>query len=142
MIIEIITSELDFWIIEKVREARLKQTPKVDQVELAHRIGVSESYVGSVESLRKDKKYNIRMLGRIMKALNLKSYSEILPSHVVVNDLVRIRLELLKLNAHAHGVGENGEVSKRFNVISMVPLTEEELELWKLKGLKYLTVVG
>lgn len=141
MVIEIIISELDFYIIEKVRELRIKSEPRIDQVELAQRLGVSEGYVGSIENPRIKAKYNIRMLGRIAKALNLKSYQELMPDKILSNDIVRIKLELIKTASRKHGADENGEITKRFNIISIVSLTEDELELWKLNKLGYLTVV-
>jgi len=141
MIIEIIISELDFYVIEKVRELRIKSEPRIDQVEMAQRLGVSEGYIGSIENPRIKAKYNIRMLARVAKALNLKSYQELFPSKVLSNDIVRIRLDLIKTSSRKHDVEENGEITKRFNVLSIKPLSDEELELWKLNKLKYLTVV-
>lgn len=141
MIIEIIISELDFYIIEKVRELRIKAEPRVDQVELAQRLGVSEGYVGSIENPRIKAKYNIRMLGKIAKAFNLKSYQELFPEKVLANDIVKIKLHLIKTSSRKHEADENGEITKRFIVLSIIPMLDEELELWKLNKIKYLTVV-
>jgi len=141
MVIEIIISELDFYIIEQVRELRIKSEPRIDQVELAQRLGVSEGYIGNIENPRIQAKYNIRMLARIAKALNLKSYQELMPEKVLSNDIVRIKLELIKTSSRKHAADEMGEITKRFNVISISALTESELELWKLNKLDYLTVI-
>lgn len=141
MVIEIIISELDFYIIEKVRELRIKSEPRMDQVELAQRLGVSEGYVGSIENPRIKAKYNIRMLGRIAKAFNLKSYQELLPEKVLANDIVRIKLDLLKTSSRKHEVDNKGEITKRFTVLSVKPLSDVELEQWKLNKLNYLTII-
>lgn len=141
MIIEIITSELDFYIIEKVRELRIKFNPRMDQVELAQRLGVSEGYIGSIENPKIKAKYNIRMLGRITKALGLQSYKELFPEKILANDIVRIRLELLQTAARKQDVDSNGQIAKRFNVIAIKPLLDNELELWKQNKLEYLKII-
>ena len=58
MTIEIIISQIDFYVIERLREIRVKSTPYIDQVELSQRIGVSEGYIGQIENPKSRAKYN------------------------------------------------------------------------------------
>lgn len=144
MQIEIITSELDFYVIEKVRELRIKATPYIDQVTLAQKLGVSEGYIGSIENPKLRSKYNIRMLHRIANALNLPSYTELLPDKLLSHDLVKIRIDLKSSFSRKHEIDKNGEVIKRFEVLAINPLSKEELELWNNKSdkLKYLSIIA
>lgn len=121
MIIEIIISELDFHLIEKVRELRIKSN--LSQVELAQKIGVSEGYIGNIENHKQSNKYNIRMLGRIAVALELKSYYELFPESLYSNDLVKIRIELFNKEIK---IDKNNNLT-RFKSLSIVPLTEGEI---------------
>ncbi len=82
MIIEIITSELDFYITEKIRELRIKAG--LDQVALAQKLGVSEGYIGNIENPKHTAKANIRMLARIANALELKSYMAVSYTHLTL----------------------------------------------------------
>lgn len=126
MFIEIIISELDFHLIEKVRELRIKS--KFSQVALAQKIGVSEGYIGNIENHRQKNKLNIRMLSRIALALDLQSYTELFPEKICTNDLVKIKLELVdkeKLKDET-----KGEVINRFKKISILPLSENEISIY------------
>ncbi|ASO06860.1 helix-turn-helix domain-containing protein [Arenibacter algicola] len=141
MIIEIIISHIDFYVIERLRELRVRSTPYIDQVELAQRIGVSEGYLGQIENPKSRAKYNMRMLSRAAKALGLKSYQDILPTEVLKDDMVKIRLKLLKSDTKKHEVDETGNVKKRFDIISIKPLNDDELMKWNNKDLEYLTII-
>tara|TARA_R110002111_G_scaffold69144_1_gene111905 strand:- start:2331 stop:2771 length:441 start_codon:yes stop_codon:yes gene_type:complete len=141
MIIEIIMSHIDFYVIENLRDLRVKSKPYIDQVDLAQRIGVSEGYLGQIENPKNRSKYNIRMVTRVANALGLKSYQDIYPSEVLENDLVKIRLKLLKSNTKKHEIDEKGNVKKRFDIISIVPLNEDEISKWKNGELKYMTII-
>lgn len=141
MVIEIIISHIDFYVIERLRELRVMSTPYVDQVELAQRIGVSEGYIGQIENPKSRAKYNIRMLARTAKALGLKSYQDIMPKEVLRDDMVKIRLKLLKSDTKRHEIDEGGNVIKRFDIISVKPLNDQELIKWNNRELKYLTII-
>lgn len=141
MIIEIIISHIDFYVIERLRELRVKSKPYIDQVELAQRIGVSEGYVGQIENPKSRAKYNLRMFARAARALGLKSYQDLLPAEVIKDDMVKIRLKLLKSDTKKHEADENGNVKKRFDIISIKPLNEDELIKWNDKDLQYLTII-
>jgi len=124
MIIEIIISELDFYLIEKVRELRIKS--KLSQVALAQKIGVSEGYIGNIENHRQSNKYNIRMLARIAIALELKSYLDLFPEKIYSNDLVKIKIDLID-KADLKKENLVGEKLKRFKSLSITPLTEKQI---------------
>jgi transcriptional regulator with XRE-family HTH domain len=141
MIIEIIISEFDFHIMENIREQRIKAS--MDQVELAQKLGVSEGYVGNIENPKHSAKVNTRMLARIASALNLKSYTDLLPLKVLSNDMVRIRLELFAISSRSQTLDKDGNVPKRLEVISIKPLSEKDMEILRARkeGLKYCTVI-
>lgn len=141
MIIEIIISHIDFHVIESLRELRVKSNPYIDQVELSQRIGVSEGYVGQIENPKSRAKYNMRMMARAAKALNLKSYQDIFPIELLKNDLVRIRLKSLKSDTKKHEIDKNGNVKKRFEVLSIKPLNNDELIKWNNGDLEYMTII-
>src|SRR5690606_9184585 len=108
------------------------------QMSLAQRIGVSEGYIGQIENPKNRAKYNIRTMAKVAKALGLNQYQELFPSEVLNEDLVRIRLKLFESYSKKHEVDEDGKVKRRFEIISEEPLTEEELEKWKVGELNYL----
>ena len=136
MEIEIIISELDFYLIEKVRELRIKSKPYLDQVTLAQRIGVSEGYIGRIENPKIQSKYNIRMLHRVSKALGLNSYDLLFPTKLLSNGLVKIRLKLKKQTKRKHEIDDAGNVVKRFDILSVKPLSENEQKRWNAKDNK------
>lgn len=123
MIVNLIISELDFYFIERVRELRLKAN--ISQLKLAHKIGVSEGFIGNVENPKENHKYNIRMLNRIANALNLQSYSDLFPDKIISNDVVKIEIELFDKN-------EKKE-NQRFKSIKILPCTESEIEEYNNK---------
>ena len=125
MIIEIIASELDFYLIERIRELRLKA--KLSQVMLAHKLGVSEGYIGNIENLKQPAKYNIRMLSRIAVALQLESYMDLFPTKPFLNDLVKIKINLFDKEEIKKKVNQYGEIGKRFEILSIIPLSEKEI---------------
>lgn len=124
MIIEIIISELDFHLIEKVRELRIKSN--LSQVALAQKIGVSEGYIGNIENHKQNHKLNIRLLSRIAIALELKSYIDLFPSKICSNDLVKIKLDLIDKEKNKKDIN-SPEKFERFNIISINPLSENEI---------------
>lgn len=140
MIIEIITSEIDFEVMEKIRNARIKAG--IDQVELAQRVGVSEGYIGNIENPKIDARVNVRMLGRIAVALEQGSYNDLLPDEVKSHDLVIKRIRLIETNSRKHILNEDGEVPKRLDVLETTPITEDELRKMKdNKDYKYCRII-
>jgi len=140
MIIEIITSEIDFGVMEKIRNARIKAG--IDQVELAQRVGVSEGYIGNIENPKIDAKVNIRMLGRIAIALDLNSYNDLIPNEVKSHDLVIIKLRLIETNSRKHVMNNIGVIPKRFDVLDVTPISEHEfLQRKKNKTFRYCKII-
>jgi transcriptional regulator with XRE-family HTH domain len=123
MIVELIISELDFYLIEKVRELRKKEN--ISQVQLAQKIGVSEGFIGLVENPKQNHKYNIRMLNRIANALKLKSYSDLFPDKVLSNDIVKIKIELFD--------SKNKDRNSRFKSVKITSCTDSEIEEYNKK---------
>jgi transcriptional regulator with XRE-family HTH domain len=123
MIVELIISELDFYLIEKVRELRIKQN--VSQVQLAQKIGVSEGFIGNVENPKQNHKYNIRMLNRIANALKLNSYSDLFPEKVLSSDIVKIKIELFDTKSK--------NKDSRFKSVKITPCTDSEIEEYNKK---------
>lgn len=141
MIIEIITTELDFYIMEKIRELRI--FAGLDQVDIAHRVGVSEGYIGNIENPKHAAKVNIRMLARIASAIGVESYNDFFPTKIYNRDMVRIQLELLEISSRSQTVGKDGLVPKRLKVISVAALSDEDIKKSKSNkdGLKYCTII-
>src|SRR5690606_23422681 len=124
MVIEIIISEFDFRVIRKLREKRI--LADLTQEELSAKVGVSEGFFGNVENPKQPQKLNMRMLARVAKALEIKSYSELLPENIVSNDLVKIRLKLIKTNKRKEK-DDNGNPVKNMEIISIKPMSEKEI---------------
>lgn len=139
---EIIISYLDYYIIEKVLELRVKSKPYIDQVTLAQKVGVSEGYLGKIENPREHAKYNIRMLGRVAIALRLKSYNDLFPKKVYEHDLVRVTYEESKSYSNKHKLGKKGKIERKYKPISVVHLTEDEIEKWTKAGKPYLKILN
>ena len=60
-------SEIDKYVIEKVKEARTNVGMSQKNLSLA--IGLSEGFVGNIENPNRKEKYNIRHLNLIAKVL-------------------------------------------------------------------------
>lgn len=131
MIIEIVISEIDFLIKENIRCLRIKAG--IDQVTLAQKIGVSEGYIGSIENLKNSSKANLRLLSRIALALNLNSYNEIMPKQIMKDDMVRLKLDLFKINTRNQVLDSNGDVPPRLKILSKEVLSEKEHQIFKDK---------
>lgn len=56
-------SELDLYIIEKVKEKR--KASKISQADLAFRLNLSYGFIGHVESINHVAKYNIEHLDKL-----------------------------------------------------------------------------
>jgi transcriptional regulator with XRE-family HTH domain len=125
MTIEIIISEIDFYIIRNIREKRI--LAGMTQEELSIAVGASESYIGNIENPKEPQKTNHRMLAKIARELNIKVYSEIYPEKVSKNDLVRIKLKLLKKRNHQDEIDENGNVIPNMEIIHIKALSEKEI---------------
>lgn len=131
-IIEIVISELDFYLIQRVKE--LRSSPiYISQMKLSQLLDQSEGYVGKVENLKERSKYNIRILNKLAQIFNLQSYSELLPEKILKGDMLRIRLKIFP--------DPNDSRKNLFKVISKRNLTEAEMILFKANELKYCKII-
>ena len=140
-VIEIVISQLDFHLIEKVRDMRINSIPYISQVALSQKLDLSEGFVSKVENFKQRARYNIRLVNRIVDIFNLQTYGDLFPAEIIKNDIVRIRIKLFK-NTKSNSKKVDEEISKKkYQVISTIPLSEQEFLLWKSDKLEYLTII-
>jgi transcriptional regulator with XRE-family HTH domain len=138
MVIEIVLVHLDFLIIEQVRKLRLKSG--LSQMKLAHKVGVSEGFIGNIENQKNPAKHNIRLLAKIFIACESKSYSEFNNIPITSHDIVRMRMKYFDKEELDKQPKINTEPEERFEIISIIPLTEIEIKNFN-KNDHYLTVI-
>lgn len=61
-------TEIDLYVIGKVKE--LREKAKMRQIDLAHHLGMADSFISNVESNKRRDKYNIRHLNELAKVFN------------------------------------------------------------------------
>ena len=71
---------IEQFVIEKVRQIRNQKN--ISQADLAFAIGVSVGFIGKVESLKYNTKYNLNHINNIAKALEI-SPQELLPIQAI-----------------------------------------------------------
>lgn len=71
---------IEQFVIEKVRQ--LRNQKNISQADLAFAIGVSVGFIGKVESLKYNTKYNLNHINNIAKALEI-SPQELLPIQAI-----------------------------------------------------------
>lgn len=81
------------------------------------------------------------MLGRVAIALGLKSYNDLFPNKVYEHDLVRVTYKESKSYSNKHKPDKKGKIKRKYKPISVVPLTEDEIEQWTRAGKPYLKVL-
>ena len=113
-IIEIATSEIDLYIINKVRELRVARN--ISQLKLSIALGLAEGAVSKIENPRQRAKYNIRHLNLLAKALKC-NVSDLLPQKPLRHDLISAKIRIVK-NSKA----KKGEPN--FEILSKTPLKE------------------
>jgi transcriptional regulator with XRE-family HTH domain len=129
-IIEKIIAEIDWFIIERVRELR---KDKYSQVALSMEIGFAEGFIGRIENPTQTAIYSHRHINLIAKALKVK-ITEILPEKPLSNDLVKLIIRLqppTKLKM--------GEVN--YEVLKKIPLTEEEIKDYNARTLSRIGLI-
>jgi len=127
-IVELIISEIDLFVIDKVRELRGKSIPYVSQVELSQRMGYADGYVGKVENFSSNARYNIRKLNLISNALKLDTPQELLPNKTIVNDLIFLKLEINSKKNDKVEFDKEGNVIKNYKIIEMKILNEDQIK--------------
>lgn len=106
--IEVTLSEIDLYVINKVRELRVPQ--HLSQVKLSILMGLAEGAIGKIENPKERAKYNIRHINLLAKALKC-SPKDFLPEKPLKNDLVKVKLKIKK-NAKASKGEPNFEIIK------------------------------
>ena len=66
-IFEVILSQLDYHLIEKVREMRIVHKPYLSMLQLSLLLDLPDSAVSKIENMKKRDRYNIRILNKIAK---------------------------------------------------------------------------
>jgi len=94
-VIEIVISEIDLYVINKVRELRVPKT--LSQVKLSILMGLAEGAIGKIENPKERAKYNIRHLNLLAKALKC-SPRDFLPERPLKNDIVKAKLKIKRNN--------------------------------------------
>lgn len=122
--IDIIISELDLYLINKVREIRIKK--KISQNSLSQSMELADGFISKVENPKERAKYNIRHLNLLTKILKV-TWMELLPEEPFKNDLVKVTYRRQKKPL----ITNDGPLYK---IIKKSPLTEEEIKLFN-KGM-------
>ncbi len=138
MVVEIVVVHLDFLIIEQIRKLRL--SAGLSQMDLAHKVGVSEGFIGNIENHKNPAKHNIRLLSKIFIACEANSYSEFNNIPFTSYDVVRIRMKYYAKEKLEAQVKINKEPEERFEIISVTPLTEIEVKKFNKKD-DYLKII-
>lgn len=138
MVVEIVLVHLDFLIIEQIRKLRLNAG--LSQMDLAHKVGVSEGFIGNIENQKNPAKHNIRLLSKIFIACEANSYSEFNNIPITSHDIVRIRMKYFDKEKLDKQPKINKEPEERFEIISIVPLTEIEVKNFNKKD-DYLRII-
>lgn len=128
-IVELVISEIDLFVIDKVRELRGKCIPYVSQVELSQRMGYADGYVGKVENFSSNARYNIRKLNLISNAFKLDTPQELLPNKTIVNDLIFLKLEVNSKKNDKVEFDKEGNVIKNYKILEMKILNEDEIKV-------------
>ncbi|MGN6399894.1 MAG: helix-turn-helix domain-containing protein [Flavisolibacter sp.] len=123
-IIEKVIAEIDWFIIERVRELRKE---KFSQVALSIEIGFAEGFIGRVENPNQSAVYNPRHINLIAKALKVK-IADLMPEGPLSNDLVRLTIMILPPTKPKKG-------EANYKVIKKTSLTEEEIKEYNKKTL-------
>ena len=134
--IEIIISELDLFIIDKVRELRGNSKNYISQVELSQRMGFAEGYVGKVENFSSSTRYNIRKIHLLAKALELPSYNLLFPVDILNNDMLLLRLKVNRQRNDTVNFDDQGNVIKNYIIENKKVLSEKEIKDYNNRRLK------
>jgi transcriptional regulator with XRE-family HTH domain len=105
-IIELVISEIDLYVINKVRAMRVPK--ELSQVRLSILMGLAEGAIGKIENPKERAKYNIRHLNLLAKALQC-SPKDFLPEKPLRNDLVKVAMKIRRNKKPTKGE-ENFEI--------------------------------
>lgn len=112
-IIEIKISEIDLFLIDRVRQLRVSKG--ISQLKLSIALGLAEGAVSKIENPRQRAKYNIRHLNLLSKALKC-SPADLLPSKPL-HDMLLVKLRVIRNLKERKG-------EPNYEVISKIPIKE------------------
>ena len=109
-------TELEFLIIERIKRIRIEKG--LSKMELSEAIGVSNSFVGKVESLSHPDKYSFKHLYKISKVFEIKSVRELIPKEIPRYGDIEIIYEMVPKK------NKDGSQSKQLeaNVLEINPI--------------------
>jgi transcriptional regulator with XRE-family HTH domain len=123
-IIDKVIAEIDWFIIERVRELR---KDKYSQVALSMEIGFAEGFIGRIENPTQTAVYSHRHINLIAKALKVK-ITDILPEKPLSNDLIKLIIRIQPATKL-----KKGEVN--YEVLKKIPLLDEEIKEYNSRTL-------
>ena len=126
-IIRKIIADIDWFIIERVRELRKS---KFSQTALSIEIGFAEGFIGRIENPNHSAVYSPRHINLLANALKVK-ISDILPPNPLPNDLILLVIKIKPATKLKTG-------EKNYEVIEKIPLTEDEIKDFNSKKLNRL----
>ena len=127
---EVIIPYIQYILINKIVELRVKSKPRLSQLNLSQKLGVSDGYIGQLENPNDALKLSVRMLGKISEVLGFKSYGEIFPDNFLKYDIVRIGYEEVE-KSNKKKDNEDLRIKRKFEEVSIIPLSDKEIECWK-----------
>lgn len=89
-VVEIVVSQLDWYIINQVKKLRKKRG--ISQDYLSVQMGFSEKFIGSIENPTLNARFNIRHLNLLAKVLECSLW-DLLPEKPLENDLIKIKIK-------------------------------------------------
>lgn len=110
-IFEIIISELDLYIINKVREMRYAKG--LSQNALSTLLRLSDGAVGKIENPKERAKYNIRHINLLAEVFGC-SPREFLPEKALPNDIIKAKIKIKRNKKDEKG-------KPNFDIISIEP---------------------
>ncbi|GAA0882178.1 hypothetical protein GCM10009120_07750 [Sphingobacterium siyangense subsp. cladoniae] len=139
-VFEIIILELDYYLMERIRELRIKHVPYLSQLMLSQELGLPDSYVSRAENLKVRLRYNVRILNKAAHYFKVP-YADLFPKVLLSRDLVRMKVSKIPHNKRILKPGPDGEVLKAYRILSVTPLSLEETDLWQANKLPYLRII-
>lgn len=115
-IVTIEMSELDYRLILHIKA--LRERHDLSQVDLSHKMGLSSGFVGKVELLTAPDKYSIRHLKFLANVFKFKSFSDLLPSKIPANDMIRLTLRITN-NFKKDGTASKKKITEVIRIESM-----------------------
>jgi transcriptional regulator with XRE-family HTH domain len=103
-ILEVIMSQLDWYVINQVK--KIRRSKGISQADLSVKMGFSEKLVGSIENPTLKAKYNVSHLNTLAKALECTIH-DLIPSIPFELDLIQLKIK------RSFKVSKDGKPSKK-----------------------------